>query len=168
MLRLSVAVTAIFSVVSVCPAAINVGLATPMDKVMIKGGALGWPFEGWIDTHYDLSLARNEHEGFQVVVWSDQQLTNATVGISPLQKVGGGSFIGSATVSLVGHVDVTDDPLDNLNITYPAYAVGYTGWWPDPILTFTQTCTHNPGDRVAFCIDVDTETNTVPEPWTSR
>jgi hypothetical protein len=36
-------------------AAINVGLATSMDKVMIKGIQNGWPFEGWQADHYDLA-----------------------------------------------------------------------------------------------------------------
>lgn len=49
-------------------AAVHVGLATPMDKVMIHGAAHGWPFEGWVADHYDLAMAQNEHEGFQVVV----------------------------------------------------------------------------------------------------
>ena len=151
---------AAFWAASTADAAINVGLATPMDKVMIKGISNGWLFEGWLDDHYDLSLARNEHEAFQVAVWSSQALSNVNVSVSALQKVGGGSFNGTVQVSLVGHVDVSDDPMDNLNITYPPYLVDYTGWWPDPILTFQQTCNINANDRVAFWIDVASRSDT--------
>ena len=149
-------------------AAVNVGLATPMDKVMIKGLQQGWPFEGWTSDHYDLSLARFEHEAFQVVAWSDQALTNVTVGVSTPQPTGGqGSFNGTVNVSLVGHVDVSDDPMDDLNITYPSYLVSYTGWWPDPLLTFQQTCNINANERVAFWIDVATQANTPPGDYTA-
>ncbi len=153
-----------------CPpsqAAMNVGVATPMDRVMIQGATLGWPFEGWIADRYDLSLAKNEHEGFQVVVWSGQPLSNVSVAVSPLQRVGGGTFSGTTQVSLVGHVDVADDPLDDLRITYPAYVDGYTGWFPDALLTFTQTCNINANDRVAFWIDVATTASTVAGDYTA-
>jgi hypothetical protein len=143
-------------------AAINVGLATSMDKVMIKGLQNGWPFEGWQADHYDLSLARNEHEAFQVVVWSDQSLSNVSVSASSLQPVGGGSaFNGTCKVWLVGHIKASDQPRSDLNIQYPSYLVDYTGgWWPDPLLTFTNTCSINANERVAFWVDVASNTNT--------
>jgi hypothetical protein len=150
------------------PAAINVGLARPMDKVMIQGAQNGWPFEGWTGTSYDLSLARNEHEAFQVVVWSSAALSNVQVSVSSLQGVGGvGPFGGTVQVSLVGHVDVADDPMDDLHITYPSYVDGYTGWFPDPLLTFTNTCNINANDRVAFWIDVATVTGTPAGDYTA-
>jgi len=78
-------------------------------------------------------LARNEHEGMQVVAWSGTALSNVTVTCSTPQPAGGqGAFGGSVHVSLVGHVDVADDPMDDLHITYPAYVDGYTGWFSRP------------------------------------
>lgn len=69
------------------PAAVQVGVATPMRKVMIEGQRLGWPFqaeyEGWLADSYSLALARNEYEAFQVVVIPDQNLTNARVTSGP-------------------------------------------------------------------------------------
>ena len=159
---------AAFWAASTAQAVINVGLATPMDKVMIKGISNGWLFEGWLDDHYDLSLARNEHEAFQVVLWSSQALSNATVTVSPLQGVNGaGPWNGSVNVWLVGHVDAADDPMDDLNITYPDYLVGYTGWYPDPLLTFQQTCSISANERVAFWIDVATLANTPAGDYTA-
>ena len=139
MFRFLIVINVSFLAGSIGQASINVGFATSMDKVMIEGAGNGWPFEGWIDTQYDLMLARNEHEAFQVVVWSDQPLSNVAVNVSPLEAVNGGvSFNGSTSVWLVGHVDVADDPIDDLTITYPPHLVNYTGWWPDPLLTVAR------------------------------
>lgn len=155
-------------VASTSQAAINVGVATPMDKVMIKGMQQGWPFEGWTSDHYDLTLARNEHEAFQVVVWSGQALSGVNVSVSALQPVTApGPYNGNVRVWLVGHVDVTDDPIDDLNIMEPAHLVGYTGWWPDPLLTFQQTCNINANERVAFWVDVATKADTPPGDYTA-
>jgi len=55
------------------------GLESPMNKVMIKAS----PFTGKFDDEYSLSLAKNEHEAFQVVVMPfDKDLTNANVSVS--------------------------------------------------------------------------------------
>ncbi len=140
-------------------AGFQVGLARPMHKVMIQGAQNGWPFEGWIADRYDLYLAKYEHEAFQVVVMPDQPLSSCTVGVGPLQGPAG-AFNGTVQVSLVGHCDVADNWLSDLNITYPAHLTDYHGWWPDPLLTFQQTCAVNAYDRVAFWIDVATRADT--------
>ncbi len=152
---------------SAAMAELSVGLAGPMDKVMIKGGQNGWPFEGQVGTSYQLSLARNEHEAFQVVVWSGQVLTGVTVSPGSLQGTAGqGAFAGTVNAWLVGHVDVPDDQLNDLNVTWPAHLVNYTGWWPDPLLTFTNSCSIAAGDRVAFWVDVATTAATAPGLYT--
>ena len=149
-------------------AAMNVGLATSMDKVMIRGIHNGWPLEGWTADHYDLFLAQNEHEAFQVIVWSDQALSDVNVSVSALQGLNGtGPFDGTAEVWLIGHVDVSDDPIDDLNIAYPPHLIGYTGWWPDPLLTFTDTSDIGADDRVAYWVDVATTTDTPPGDYTA-
>ncbi len=133
----------------------QVGVAPPTVKVMIQGAAQGWPFEGTITNHYDLYLARGEHEAMQVVVIATDALTNARVTVSAPQEVhGAGPLNGEANAWLVGHVDVFDRSV--YPIDYPAYMAGYHGWYPDPLLTFTNTCNINAGDRVAFWIDVST------------
>ncbi len=135
----------------------QVGVAPSTVKVMIQGAARGWPFEGWTADHYDLYLARGEHEAMQVVVMAIDALSNACVDVSqPQGAQGEGALAGEAKAWLVGHVDVIDQPMNNLNVEYPSYLVNYRGWWPDPLLTFTNTCNINAGDRVAFWIDVST------------
>lgn len=147
-------------------AAVQVGVATPMQKVMIEGQRLGWPFqaeyEGWLASSYSLSLAQNEQEAFQVVVIPDQNLTNARVTVSTLQPQSGqGVFNGTVDVWLVGYVRCSDQPRSDLNIQYPPYLVDYKGgWWPDPLLTFTNSCNVNADDRVAFWVNISTLSNT--------
>ncbi len=145
------------------PGAFQVGLARPMHKVMIQGAREGFPFEGWFASQYDLSLARNEHEALQVVVIPDQNLTNCRVSVSTLVgRNGVGPFNGTVGVWLVGHVDVAEDWIDDLNIQHPSHLVNYHGWWPDPLLTFQQSCNIAANDRVAFWIDVATRADTPP------
>ncbi len=156
-----VAVAAWFGVLSlqvhcVFGATYQVGLAPPTTKVMIQGAARGWPFEGWTADHYDLYLARGEHEAMQIVVMASEALTNVRASISvPQETHGAGPLDGEAVAWLVGHVDVFDDPY--YPVDSPSYLAGYHGWYPDPLLTFTNTCNINAGDRVAFWIDVAAE-----------
>lgn len=120
-----------------------VGLASPMQKVMIRD----FPFCGWFDDHYELALARNEREGLQLAVMPfARDLDQVKVSVSPLKPVAGGTeFLGDVEVSLVGHVDVAD--------TTP-YETDYQGWYPDPLLSFQQSCPAKAGEHVSFWIDV--------------
>jgi len=126
-----------------------VGLESSMRKVMIRDHA----FSGYFNDHYDLALARNEHEAFQVVVIPfDRDLNDATVSVSPLR--GPQSADGChAEVSLVGHVEVVD---------HTPYVAQYRGWWPDILLNFQHRCDVRCEEHVAFWIDVATESNAKP------
>lgn len=133
-------------------AAFGVGLADSMQKVMIRD----FPFDGVFADRYDLGLARYEHEGLQVVVMPfGRKLKNVGVTVSELKGLNGSSPFagGRATVSLVGHVEVADDP---------PYKVDYHGWYPDPLLDFQARCDIEDGDHVAFWIDVATSADTPP------
>ena len=137
-------------------AATTVGLATGMHKIMIRGQHEGFPFQGWTADHYDLSLARNEHEAFQCRGHSrpesdrghGQRLDTPGHGrprrLQRLRSRSGWS----------GMSNVADNPLSDLNVDYPTYLDTYTGWWPDPLLTFQQSCSINSGDRVSFWVKV--------------
>jgi len=153
-------------------AAVQVGVATPMVKVMIEGGHAdkNWPFEGTLGaTSYTVSLAKNEHEAFQVAIFPDQALTNAQVTVSTPQPAGGqGAFNGNVSVWLVGHVKGAEQPISDLNIDYPSYLDNYTGgWWPDPLITNKNSCSINANDRVAFWVDVATKTDTPAGDYTA-
>jgi len=131
-------------------AAFAVGLASPTQKGMIRD----FPFEGVVEDHYDLSLARNEHEAVQVVVMPyERDLRNASVSVSALRGKGDGRDFagGQVTVSLVGHVKTEGNT---------PYEVSYTGWWPDPLLSFQQKADVRAGEHVAFWVDVSTSPQT--------
>lgn len=126
-----------------------VGLESPMRKVMIRD----LPFEGRVADHYDLRLARNEHEAVQVVVIPfARDLKQVAVTVEPASS-GARPFPGAVTVSLVGHVKVTEDT---------PYEVDYRGWWPDPLLDFQKHCDVAAGEQVAFWVDVATRPDTPP------
>ena len=142
-------------------AAPQVRLATPMHKIMIQGATEGFPFESWVADHYDLYLARYEHEAFQVVVVPETALTNVSVSVgTPVPQQAQGPFSGEINVNLVGYVDVGD--VTQYAVDYPSYLAGYHGWWPDALLEFQQTCDINAGDRVPFWVDVFTYEDTPP------
>jgi len=131
-------------------------LAAPTQKVMIRD----FPCPGFLSDHYDLALARNEHEGMQVVVIPYlADLKDVTVSVTPPRPAEGESpFVGKVTVSLVGHVE-----------TRPAGATlpDYVGWYPDPLLHFQHTCDAAVGEHVAFWIDVATQKTTPPGEYRS-
>ena len=132
-----------------------VGLESSMHKVMIRD----YPFTGSFDDHYDLALARNEHEAFQVVVMPfHRDLKDVTVSAGPLEGPNGSAGC-SAEVSLVGHVEVADNT---------PYKTHYHGWWPDVLLYFQQTCDVRDDEHVAFWIDIATEATTPPGLYKGR
>jgi len=127
-----------------------VGLETPMQKVMIRD----FPFKGRIDNSYNLSLAKNEHEGLQVVVIPfHRELSEVGVSVSPFRDEKNNireDII--AEVSLVGHVDVADNP---------PYEAEYKDWWPDPLLYFQNKCDVRVGEHVAYWINISTQPDTL-------
>ncbi|MBI4579117.1 MAG: DUF4091 domain-containing protein, partial [Planctomycetes bacterium] len=155
-------------------AAFAVGLESPMRKVLIRDH----PFEGWFDRQMSVSLAANEREAAQVVVMPfgrDVKNVRVSAAMAPATRpaakslsrnpeigpAGGRSHTRSGTdsrsdgitcsVSLVGHVDVNDDP---------PYDSTYKGLWPDPLLSFMQTADVAAGEHVAFWVDVATAKGT--------
>ncbi len=130
-------------------AAFGVGIESTMRKVMIRD----FQFAGRFTDRCDLALARNEHEGLQVAVMPfEQDLADVSVEVSPLRgQNGAGGFRGTVRVSLVGHVKATGPQ---------PYEVAYSGWYPDPLLSFQRRCDIHAGENVAFWIDVATTADT--------
>ena len=80
------------------------------------------PFPEALKAHVRMSLARGEHESFQIVVASfGKAISNARVSI---EWEGDGPHPG-VTFRPVGYVKTRPDP-DNL--------AEYVGWWPDPLM----------------------------------
>ena len=116
-------------------ASFGIGLANSMQKVLIDE-----PFEGRFAAKAELSMARNEHEGLQVVaIPVATELSKISVKATsphPSMKV---------QVSLVGHVKVVEDT---------PYEVERRGWWPDPLISHQTSCNARPGEHIAFWINV--------------
>jgi hypothetical protein len=125
-----------------------IGFESPMRRVMIRD----FPFDGWFGKQVGLSLAANEHEGFQLAVmpWK-RDLKNVRVQATFTAESKATAAGLSCTVSLVGHVDVNDDP---------PYESTYKAFWPDPLLSFLQQSDVKAGEHVAFWIDVATSKTT--------
>lgn len=98
-----------------------VGVASTIAKVFRDE-----PFAGPAARQVELSLARNEIEGAQLVVVAQQQeLRDVAVAISPLE--GGGHTLPAADVTwnLVGYVETKGER---------PYWTDKVGFWPDPLL----------------------------------
>ncbi len=91
-----------------------------------------------------LSLARNEHEGIQLVVIPvGQELRNVHVEIRPFVLSDGTQLPAEAIkVQTVGYVRTAQ----------VAYEVDYSGWWPDPLLDFLPTVNIAPDVAQSFWI----------------
>lgn len=129
-----------------------VGLESSMNKVMIRD----FPFTGRFARTQLVQLAQNEHEAFQVsVIPFHVDVSDVRVTVSPLKRKSDRAPTDEVAVkvSLVGHVDVSDNP---------AYDADYHGWWPDILLDFQNKCDVQAGDTVAFWVDVRAATDAAP------
>ena len=104
------------------------GFATGMEKIFPKDV----PFSERVSRSYDIEMAGNEVESFQVLILAgDQALDDVQVSVSPLRRADGVTVVKTPTsqVSPVGFVETKRPP----------YQVNYVGWHPDPILDFLSS-----------------------------
>ena len=97
-------------------------LAGPMQKVLRDGKGLDRALD-----RLDLSSARNEYEGGQILVFnlSDQKLTDVRVEASDFERPGGPRLSREhVKLSVVGYVKTAK----------PNYKTSHVGYWPDPLL----------------------------------
>ncbi|MFA5857446.1 MAG: glycoside hydrolase domain-containing protein [Elusimicrobiota bacterium] len=121
------------------------GLATAssMDKIFIVDKPSPLKYKNIVE----LSLAKNETEAVQVAVMTfEKPLRNVTVKPS-LPTLPGESV----SVALMGYVKTQDPEI---------YRVDYIGWWPDPIIDFQTSADAQPGETLAFWVEVKTSTST--------
>ena len=101
----------------------NVGVETSLRKLHRDGLNLG-PMAD----HASIGLARNEYEGFQLVITdADEQITNLRVAASDLVHEGGLDVIAGQRISI--------NPVGYVNTVEPTwYTREWSGRWPDPLL----------------------------------
>ncbi len=120
-----------------------IGFATAMEKIAPRTR----PVPAQVTNSMELSLARNERESFQVLAWAGAGMVRqVTVKAGDLATTKGRALAATnITTSLMGYVQTT---------TTPPYGTAYTGWWPDPILDYTNTTDIAAGDVQSFWIRV--------------
>lgn len=131
----------------------GVGLATSMQKVFLDE----LPFPGTFGRTISLSLARNECESAQVVVFAEaRNLANVYVTASDLA--------GDQGTVIPAH-NIRLSPVGYVKLPRPAPPESIsrkTGWWPDPILTFLKKIDIQQGRRQPFWVRVRTDKDTKP------
>jgi hypothetical protein len=118
----------------------GIGVTSNLHKVLRDQ-----PYLGEINDQAQVALARNEHEGFQVVVLPlAKRLQSVRVVLDDL-KSSDGHVLSKANLRAfpVGYVDCRD----------AGYSVDYAGWWPDPLLT-DATFDVEPGKNQPVWVDV--------------
>lgn len=122
---------------------IAAGFATSMEKVLPRAGVPS------LDVRpARVSAARNERESFQVVVYPfERDLKQVQVRVVGMKSGDGTPLPGSCiTAPPVGYVETK---------RVPPYGSSHVGWWPDPILTFTDRADIAMGDAQSFWVNID-------------
>ena len=117
-----------------------------LEKVFIKGDHGG--FSGYSDWPVKIQLAKNEHEGFQIIVKSEsKQLTSVRIRANDFHDNNGHTLSSdNFSISPVGYVHIIK-PSSGLSS-------GYAGWWPDPILSFLSSVDIKQGEYQPFFVSV--------------
>ena len=118
-----------------------VGFATSMEKILPRVGAR--PLQ--MKSRFELELARNETESFQVIVLPcHKDIKQVRVRIMDLISQDGGRFSAENVDTVpMGYVETK---------AVPRSGSPHVGWWPDPILNFMQTADIAKGDAQSFWI----------------
>ncbi|HUV39948.1 MAG TPA: glycoside hydrolase domain-containing protein [Planctomycetota bacterium] len=98
----------------------QVGIATPIEKIRRDK-----PYEGKLSNEASIALARNEYEGFQVVV------AGVARDVKDL-RAATGDLTSPAGVIAAKHVTV--NPVGYVNTIVPSYRPEWVGQWPDVLL----------------------------------
>jgi hypothetical protein len=119
----------------------GIGVTDSLQKVLKEQ-----PYIGPIGNRAGVALARNEHEGFQVVVLPfKQDLNDISITVGDL-KADDGTILKNEHIKVfpVGYVFCNDPE---------TYTPDYLGWWPDPLLV-DKTFSVKRGENQPAWIDV--------------
>lgn len=99
-------------------------------------------------------LARNEHEAVQLLLLPlESPLGNVNVRIDSLvDKNGYGFPVDKVKIAPVGYVKTVFEPP---YVVQPGLHLAETGWWPDPVLSFTNAVDVAKGDWQSFWVSVN-------------
>jgi len=101
----------------------GIGVETAIDKVFLEPDK----FKGKAQDSIEISLARNEYESTQLVIYAKKRLENVRIEKN----------------DLIANINGKEVRFDKNNIRFyivgyvktkrPGYNVSYVGWWPDPL-----------------------------------
>jgi Glycoside hydrolase 123, catalytic domain/Glycoside hydrolase 123, N-terminal domain len=115
------------------------------------------PVDGKAGKSYEIALARNEYEGFQLLALApkNQALKDVevTVGTFKLQ---------ANTRVVLPPKAVQAFPVGFVKTRPPAYQIDYVGWYPDPILEHLSKVNVNANEVQPFWVRVKTTSKTIP------
>ncbi len=122
-----------------------------LEKVFIKGERGG--FSGYSSWPVKVQLAKNEHEGFQLIVKAESgKLTNVRIVANDFFNTSGNKLSSDHfSINPVGYVDITSPSA--------GFSAGYAGWWPDVILGFLSSIDINQGEYQPFFVSVYAPSN---------
>jgi Glycoside hydrolase 123, catalytic domain/Glycoside hydrolase 123 N-terminal domain len=130
-----------------------VALADACTKIFPKEQPLG----GKVTKNYEISLARNEYEGFQVVALAPKSKELKDVELS----VGKFKLQTNSNVTLSQNA-VQAFPIGFVKTRPPVYQVDYLGWYPDPILEQLKRVKVKANEAQPFWVRVKTDNKTTP------
>ena len=136
------------------------GWSTSMEKIRPRDGALPK-----VATKLAVRLAQGETESVQLFVLPKSgALSNVRVAVGNLRSDNGAAFPKDAiSVSVLGYVNIKNSPPYGMGVNErQKSAPGYKrkavpcelGWWPDPILDYTNACDIADGDVQGFWLRV--------------
>jgi hypothetical protein len=135
--------------------ALGYGWTTSLEKVF----RTEVPFKGEIGGTLLIELARNEHEGVQLVLMPFRELKKVRVEVSDLRSVEG---------QILRTENIQVCPVGYVNTQKPPYKVDFVGWHPDPLLSFLKECDLEPLAWQPFWIDVYAARDQAPGLYTGK
>jgi len=115
------------------------------------------PINGKAGKTYEISLARNEYEGFQVIALAPKYKELKDVELS----------VGKFTLQTNPRVILPKNfvqafPIGFVKTRPPAYQTDYVGWYPDPILEHFKKVNVKANEAQPFWMRVKTSAKTIP------
>ncbi|MCF6176455.1 MAG: DUF4091 domain-containing protein [Victivallaceae bacterium] len=130
-----------------------VGLTDACTKVFPKER----PVEVKTVKSYEISLACNEYEGFQVIV-----LAPKSKALQDVEVIVGKFKLQTNTHIILPQNAVQAFPIGFVNTRPPAYQIDYVGWYPDPILEHLTKVNVKANEVQPFWVRVKTDSKTIP------
>ena len=119
------------------------------------------PINAEVKKNYEISLARNEYEGFQLTALApeSEELKDAEVVIGKFKLQNNPRVILPASA-------VQGFPIGFVKTRKPAYHVDFIGWYPDPVLEHLKKVNVKADEAQPFWIRIKTSDKTTPGIYT--